>query len=198
MSARPQPPEQIVGAWQAWLATCVLQVAGALTTLAINLLNPGALLEVPGMGGQSVGDAFPELGADDKLLVARGSAVMTMLITLVFAGIFAFLAFLMKRGKKWARFVLVVGSAYLIVRMLTLFLGGPAGPWSQAPVPLQLGDGALAIASATAAGAAVALASGRAAMEYFGAGGKGSGDGPGPDAGDGARKGRGKDGGDGR
>ena len=36
------------------------------------------------------------------------------------------------------------------------------------------------------------------AMEYFGAGGKGSGDGPGPDAGDGARKGRGKDGGDGR
>ena len=78
MSARPQPPEQIVGAWQAWLATCVLQVAGALTTLAINLLNPGALLEVPGMGGQSVGDAFPELGADDKLLVARGSAVMTM------------------------------------------------------------------------------------------------------------------------
>ena len=61
MSARPQPPEQIVGAWQAWLATCVLQVAGALTTLAINLLNPGALLEVPGMGGQSVGDAFPEL-----------------------------------------------------------------------------------------------------------------------------------------
>ncbi|KKO80900.1 hypothetical protein WU86_09785 [Corynebacterium xerosis] len=62
MSARPQPPEQIVGAWQAWLATCVLQVAGALTTLAINLLNPGALLEVPGMGGSRWATRSPSWG----------------------------------------------------------------------------------------------------------------------------------------
>lgn len=195
---RPEPPEQIVGAWQAWLATCVLQVAAAMTTLAINLLNPGALLEVSGFGGQSVGGSFPELGADEKIMVARGSAIMTMLITVVFAGIFAFLAFRMRSGAKWARFILVAGSAYLIVRMLTVFMGGPVGPWSLAPVPLQLADGALTIASATAAGAAVVLASGRRAMEYFGAGGNDSGDGPGSAPGDGPRRGRGKDGGNGR
>ncbi|MFD5868380.1 hypothetical protein ACFWGD_07175 [Corynebacterium sp. NPDC060344] len=176
-STRPALPDQIVGAWQAWLATCVLQVAAALTTLAINLLNPGALLEVSGFGGQSVGGAFPELGPDEKIFVARGSAIMTMLLTVVAAGLFAFLAFRMRAGAKWARLLLVAGSAYLIVRMLVMFTGGPVGPWASAPATLQLADGALAIASATAAGAAVVLASGRTAMEYFGAGGKDGGDG---------------------
>lgn len=195
---RPAPPEQIVGAWQAWLATCVLQVAAAMTTLAINLLNPGALLDVSGFGGEPVGGSFPELSADEKIMVARGSAILTMLITVVFAGIFAFLTFCMRAGAKWARLILVAGSAYLIVRMLTVLMGGPVGPWPLAPVPLQLADGALTIASATAAGAAVVLASGRNAMEYFGAGGSDSGDGPGSASGKGPRRGRGKEGGHGR
>lgn len=198
MRDRPAAPEQIVGAWQAWLTTCVLQVAAAMTTLAVNLLNPGALLDVSGFGGQSAGASFPELGADEKILVARGSAVMTMLITLTFTAIFAFLAFRMRAGSKWARLILVAGSVYLIVRMVTIFMGGPVGPWSLAPVPLQLADGALAIASAAAAGAGLVLASGRRAMEYFGPGGDDSGGKSGSAPGDGPWRAGGKDGGHGR
>ena len=82
---------------------------------------------------------------------------------------------------------------------------------ANADVPMKLLEDKVAIVTGASAGigraialtfaeqgAAVVLASGRTAMEYFGAGRKGSGDGPGPDAGDGARKDRGKDGGDGR
>ncbi len=198
MTDRPEPPQQIVGAWQAWLVTCVLQVAGALTTLAIILLDPGALLEVTGLGGRAVGDSLPELSADDKIMVGRHMAVYNMLFTVACAGVFAFLAYRMRAGAKWARFILVAGSALLFARMLVVFIGGPVGPWAMAPVPLWLADGALAIASATAAGAAVILASGRCAMEYFGLGGDDSGGGPGSAPGRGARRGGGKDGGDGR
>ncbi len=186
---RREIPEQIVGAWQAWLLVCVLQAAHALTTLAINLLNPGALLDVAGVGGES-GSAMPDLSPDQELLVLRGSAIMTMLLTLAFVGVFAFLAFRMRRGSKWARFALVVGSAYLFVQALVMVFGGmTVGPWAMAPVSLQLVDGALVIASATAAGAAMALVSGKAAMEYFGAGGRGSGSGP-KDSGKDNRRGR--------
>lgn len=166
------PPDQIVGAWQSWLATCVLQVAAAMTTLAINLLNPAALLDIAAQGPGGLSGPFGELGPEEKILVARSSAVLTMVLTLAAAAAFAFLAFRMRAGAKWARLLLVAGTAYPLVKALVMVFGGPSGPWALAPAPLQLADGALTIASACAACAALALASGRAALEYFGSVGK--------------------------
>lgn len=164
-------PEQIQGAAQAWFATVGMQVAAAFTTLAINLLNPRAIVNAPG-----VGDMLGDFTDDQKVMVARVSAVLTTLITLAFCGFFAWVITRMRKGAMWARFVLVAGSVYLAIQLLPLYLGG-AGAWEEAPIPLKLADGSLMIASAVAAIAATILVSGRNAMEFFtrssGSGGNG-------------------------
>lgn len=158
---RAPVPDQIVGAAQAWLATAVLQVAAAFTTLAINLLNPGAIVSAPGADG-ILGDYSP----DERIMIARTSAVLIAVLTLAACGLFAFFVTRMRRGALWARLILVAGSVYLAVQMLPLYIGA-AGPWAEAPVGLKLADGALTIASAMAAIAGTVLASGPRAMEYF-------------------------------
>lgn len=184
-------PEQIRGAAQAWFVTVGLQAAAVFTMLAINVMNPRAIINAPG-----VGDMLGDFTDDQKVTVARVSAVLAALFTLAFCAFFAWVITRMRRGALWARFVLVAGSVYLAIQLLPLYLGG-AGAWEAAPVPLKLADGSLKIASAVAAIAATVLVSGRGAMDFFTrSGGSGGRDGDkrpaGRDNGNSGKDGRGR------
>ncbi|MBV7294547.1 hypothetical protein KRX51_01260 [Corynebacterium sp. TAE3-ERU12] len=161
--ATTHPPEQIVGARQAWLATCALQTVAAIVTSVLIFIDPGHLMDnvsqTPWMN-----DSIGALDSADLVMVAQTGAVFQFLFIAIVAGVFAWLTTMVNRGANWARIVLIGASFYLIFNTLMLLLGADTG--TGGPVWLRYAESALTVASACAAAAGLVLASAKQSQQW--------------------------------
>ncbi len=167
--APKQVPEQIQGAFQAWMFTALLQALGFIVAAAINIIDPASLTANINM--DTLREQTSAAGADfsdsQLLMVLRGVVVVGAFLGIVLAALFVAVNYQMRKGKSWARFVLVIGSGYLVVQAVFVFVNTGV-PAPVVPAWLEFFSAATAIGSAAAAASGAILASSSAALTYFG------------------------------
>lgn len=156
-------PGDIVGAWQAWLVTAGLQSVVAIVNSIIYWLDPMGVAQYTN-ATKSMPDAQPE-GIE---LIIRMATLGGLVFALVLCGVFVAIAYQMRAGKSWARFVLLVGTVYVAVQAFMMFFATGDSPQANASLALQFIHGGALFFSATAAVAGLILASTQESLKYFG------------------------------
>ena len=109
---QPEPPQDVKDARTAWMWTALLQaILGVLTGIEV-IANPSildtAIKQAKDMYGMSTDDV-------SNSAIASVSGVMIAVFYIVASLVAVLLIRQFVKGKKWTRFLLVLGSAYLIV-----------------------------------------------------------------------------------
>ena len=109
---QPEPPQDVKDARTAWMWTALLQaILGVLTGIEV-IANPSildtAIKQAKDMYGMSTDDV-------SNSAIASVSGVMIAVFYIVASVVAVLLIRQFVKGKKWTRFLLVLGSAYLIV-----------------------------------------------------------------------------------
>lgn len=109
---QPEPPQDVKDARTAWMWTALLQaILGVLTGIEV-IANPSilgtAIKQAKDMYGMSTEDV-------SNSAIASVSGVMIAVFYIVASLVAVLLIRQFVKGKKWTRFLLILGSAYLIV-----------------------------------------------------------------------------------
>ena len=109
---QPEPPQDVKDARTAWMWTAILQaILGVLTGIEV-IANPSildtAIKQAKDMYGMSTEDV-------SNSAIASVSGMMIAVFYIVASLVAVLLIRQFVKGKKWTRFLLILGSAYLIV-----------------------------------------------------------------------------------
>ena len=155
-------PDDVVGASQAWLLTSALQAILALASSIVYWRNPSATIAL--IGADSAVQGIPE---DSRGTMMKAAIVVGMVFALIICGLFAAMAKRIKKGAIGARFILSIGTVYLVFQAIAIFFANPAPTLADSPMWLRFIVGAVQIASAVAAVAGLVLASTKDATRFF-------------------------------
>lgn len=109
---KPEPPQDIKDARTAWMWTALLQaILGVLMGIEV-IGNPSILDSAIKQAEDTYGMSADGVSNSD---IASVSGVMIAVFYIIASGVAVLLVKQLVKGKKWTRFLLIVGSAYLIV-----------------------------------------------------------------------------------